>query len=91
MDAGVATAPFSPFTGRRCRQADEGSTELTEPGAAPHPARSGHLLPVNGEKGRKATSCSSPSSPAVPWSGKRPIDRQLPWPSFGQAALPGNS
>ncbi|TIU84498.1 MAG: hypothetical protein E5W03_12175 [Mesorhizobium sp.] len=30
VGAGVATASFSPFTGRRCRQADEGRRRLRQ-------------------------------------------------------------
>ena len=42
--------PFSPFTGRRCRQADEGQRKPCRVRSCPSSGPSGHLLPVNGEK-----------------------------------------
>ncbi|RUX34695.1 hypothetical protein EN742_17900 [Mesorhizobium sp. M4A.F.Ca.ET.020.02.1.1] len=49
-------APFSPFTGRRCRQADEGRRECRcfacNPGAAPHPVASRPPSPRKRGEGR---------------------------------------
>jgi hypothetical protein len=45
-------ADFSPFTGRRCRQAEEGRRKISKVDAAPHPALQATFSPVNGGEGR---------------------------------------
>ncbi|TGQ06722.1 hypothetical protein EN862_027055 [Mesorhizobium sp. M2E.F.Ca.ET.219.01.1.1] len=49
----LATAPFSPFTGRRCRQADEGRRELLRAWRCPSSGPSDHLLPVKRGEGKR--------------------------------------
>jgi ring-1,2-phenylacetyl-CoA epoxidase subunit PaaD len=48
------TTPFSPFTGRRSRQGDEGQSPTSPGSRRPSSDPSGHLLPVNREKGTPA-------------------------------------
>ncbi|TIO07683.1 MAG: hypothetical protein E5X89_21160 [Mesorhizobium sp.] len=40
------------FKGRRCRQADEGRSQLSDGLCCPSSGPKGHPLPVHGEKGR---------------------------------------
>lgn len=79
--------------GRDVRQGSEGRSEpgrvwRCRPSSGPSGRSAG--LPTDGEKDQELTSCSWPSSPAVPWSCRPPIRQPLPWPDACRAALPGS-
>ncbi|TGS12919.1 hypothetical protein EN852_018570 [Mesorhizobium sp. M2E.F.Ca.ET.209.01.1.1] len=87
----LATAPFSPFTGRRCRQADEGRRQLLRIRRCPSSGPSDHLLPVERGEGKRGANLEMLAlaphpvlrtpSPRETGRRKRPALTSCSWPA----------